>query len=181
MVTLLKDYEQQTYFLNSGDDIDGIVFRNGDQVFLMDQNLLLIYDEGNDNWQPVPTGGGGGGWQLLDSGTYTAVSDASSITIPFTENTDYALIYVELNNPPTSTAKTCRWVRMMSRGKPSQMTIGRFITGEYQNTNNTSTYVADDLSNTAIISPYNDNAIVRRYSSSYPIKAGTYNWYLWGV
>ena len=60
MVTLLKDYEQQTYFLNSWDDIDGIAFKNGDQVFLMDQDLLLIYDEGNDNWQPVPTGGGGG-------------------------------------------------------------------------------------------------------------------------
>ena len=61
MVTLLNDYEQQIYFLNTSDSIDGIVFRNGDQVFLMDQDLLLVYDQENDNWQPVPTGGGGGG------------------------------------------------------------------------------------------------------------------------
>lgn len=59
VVTLLKDYEQQTYFLNTADDIGDIVFRNGDQVFLMDQDLLLIYDEGGNNWYPVPTGGGG--------------------------------------------------------------------------------------------------------------------------
>ena len=61
MVTLLKNYEQQTYFLNTADSIDGIVFRNGDQVFVMDQDVLLIYDEGGNNWYPVPTGGGGGG------------------------------------------------------------------------------------------------------------------------
>lgn len=53
MVTLLKDYEQQTYFLNSSDDINGIVFHNGDMVFLMDQDRFLIYDQENDNWQPM--------------------------------------------------------------------------------------------------------------------------------
>lgn len=113
MVTLLKDYEQQTYFLNSGDDIDGIVFRNGDQVFLIDQNLLLIYDQGNDNWQPVPTGGGGGGgpgpqWTLIGESTHnlpeytdTANSEATTDTNINVQNTDYCwfLVVVTCDTP----------------------------------------------------------------------------------
>lgn len=104
MVTLLNDYEQQTYFLNSGDDIDGIVFRNGDQVFLMDQDVLIIYDEGGDNWYPVPTGGGGGGtglqWTLIGEKTIALPEYTDTVNLETTDteidvkNADYAYILV---------------------------------------------------------------------------------------
>lgn len=61
MVTLLTDYNTQRYILNSADDIGDLEFHNGDQVLLMDQDVLLIFDEENTTWYAVPTGGGGGG------------------------------------------------------------------------------------------------------------------------
>lgn len=80
MVTLLKNYEQQTYILNAGDDIDNIVFRNGDMAFLMDQDVLIIYDEGADNWYPVPTGGDTGGDTVYYSG-YNGVPYVENMVI----------------------------------------------------------------------------------------------------
>ena len=76
MVTLLTDYSTQRYILNSGDDPDGIEFHNGDQVLLMDQDVLLIFDEEGNNWNPVPAGGGGGGGGI-NTYTYTYASNGT--------------------------------------------------------------------------------------------------------
>ena len=74
MVTLLTDYNTQRYILNSTDDIDDIEFHNGDQLLLMDQDALIIFDEENAAWHSVPTGGGGGGGEAhpyIQKFTYT--------------------------------------------------------------------------------------------------------------
>lgn len=185
MVTLLKEYEQQTYTLNSADDIDDIVFRNGDMVLLMDQDVLIIYDEEGDTWYPVPTGGGGGGgggWRLIDSGTYTnATNNVANLTIPVPASTGRVMCYVENSTPIASAAQTVRWARMFTAGYPSGMNIIRFLTGEAVKTDNTSTYSALDSDGSPVITPYETEIIIRRISGTYTIKAGTYNWYIWGL
>ena len=85
MVTQLTGYNTQRYTFNSEDDIGDIVFHNGDEILLMDVDLLLIYDEEGNNWNQVPTGGGGGGdsgYFKLVQGTVTPASDVHFIDIP---------------------------------------------------------------------------------------------------
>ena len=88
MVTLLTDYSTQRYILNSDDDIGDLEFHNGDQVLLMDQDVLIIYDEEANQWYPVPTGGGGGGGGdtnpvfMITTGTFTPATSSHYIYIP---------------------------------------------------------------------------------------------------
>lgn len=60
MVSLIPNYAQQRYVLNSDDDSGDIEFHNGDIVYLMDVQQESIYSEADNQWYPVPTGGGGG-------------------------------------------------------------------------------------------------------------------------
>ena len=91
MVTLLTDYSTQRYILNSGDDLDGIEFHNGDQILLMDQDVLLIFDEEGNNWNPVPTGGGGSAVHAIIG---TSVSATNSFVIPKEDGYNNFFAYV---------------------------------------------------------------------------------------
>lgn len=184
MVTLLKDYEQQTYFLNTGDSLDGIVFRNGDMALLMDRDVLLIYDEEGNNWYPVPTGGGGGGgWQLLASGTYTLATSGSTMTIPVTETDNPALYYVERDGIVADVKQTHSWSRLLSAAFPTGMdTSGRLLTAQTVAADGTTKrYLAQDNNNSAIVVLSGTTLTCREVDSSNLIRSGTYNWYIWGM
>ena len=191
MVTLLKDYEQQTYFLNTGNDIDDIEFHNGDMVFLMDRDQLLIYDEGGNQWYPVPTGGGGGTapteLKLLASGSYTHVS-GGTMTIPVSITGYMGAVLVTRKDDPPNTNSYVEWC-----AAPQSVCEGM---------GNLSIYMPYGpgrqvacLGTTSIQSiPFRDNAVslsidarqntssitCNRPNTSFPILAGTYKWYIWG-
>ena len=86
MVTLLTNYNTQRYILNSTDDIDNINFHNGDQVLLMDQDALIVFDEENVAWHAVPAGRGGGGYEANDWFDYTKPAGAITTDKTFSYN-----------------------------------------------------------------------------------------------
>lgn len=182
MVTLLKDYEQQTYVLNTADDIGDIVFHNGDQVFLMDQDLLLIYDEDAVNWYPVPTGGGGGGggisYELLNSGTYTLATTGSSMTIPVTYTGTPKLIYIEAATG-NANGGTWVWVNWLDTTPLNiSMVFNMFGALYMQKAGTSNAWAAPTLANRPQISA---TAItVSRSNTSNNIIAQDYNWYIYG-
>ena len=199
MVTLLKDYEQQTYFLNTADDITDIVFHNGDQVFLMDQDLLLIYDESANNWYPVPTGGGGGTTptilSLLASGTYTKVSGNNmAIPISLPPGTKAMVLGVYNPNVSSGTAQTVANFKVpiySLEGFSEELTLipgnkytagidskalVRLANDTYQfNSSVTSVYL------NYYSAEYATTLTFERASSSYPLPNTTYKWLIWGL
>lgn len=91
MVTLLTDYTKQRRTLNSADDVGSIEWHNGDEVLLMDVDAVLIFSEEDNNWHPVPTGGGGGGVHAIIG---TSVSSSNSMVIPKEDGYDNFFAYV---------------------------------------------------------------------------------------
>ena len=137
----------------------------------------------------IPTSGefvkvpeGGSGWKLIDSGTYTNASSASSLTIPIPASTGRALVYVENVTPPSSTAQTLKWARMYNSALPTNCNMNRFTTTEGVKANEEKVYsLYYDSTTSPAINPGDTEIVLHRISSTYPILAGTYNWYIWGV
>lgn len=140
------------------------------------------YDTTLINSLTVNVSGGGGGWQLLDSGTYTNASSASSLTIPIPYSTGRTLVYVENVTPPSSTAQTLKWARMYIAALPTNCNMGRFTSTEGVKAAGDKVYsFGYDSTGNPAINPGDTEIVLHRISSTYPILAGTYNWYIWGV
>lgn len=189
MVTLLTDYTKQRRTLNSLDDVSNIEWHNGDEVLLMDQDIVLIFSEGNSNWYPVPTGGGGGGTpvtelKLLASGEYvSAINGNQSFTVSYTGIVAAMVVYNSTPVANTQQGIGCgRTVSSRMADYPSTAPDG-FASGcgahalYAVNAANNPVYVYNSSVATTVAL---DGTLTVRGLSAYPLKAGTYKWYLWG-
>lgn len=190
MVTQIPQYGRQRYTFNGIDDLTGLEFHNGDEVLVMDDNMLLIYDEETNNWYPIPTGGGGsegGVYDLLNSGTYTLAGDAAgNMQIPVSVTGVPKLIYVEVDAPTASTAQSYKWSRFIATDYAEMTSVYILNCGIYKNASDVDGYFAVRSGGTnrpVSLDAFTNPTKITCYANSNttPAKAGTYNWYVWGT
>ena len=113
------------------------------------------------------------GYELLASGEYTLVEDATTMTIPVTYTGTPKAFYVEIQSDGTKTG-TWAWCRMNDTGNLCGEQFQTLWMGRY-GTNRTRTVLlkAPAISETELELP--------RANTSSTIKAGKYNYYIYGV
>ena len=117
-----------------------------------------------------------GGIELLASGTYTLASDAAIMSIPVSFNgTPYQFVVVE-SPMRTGTAHTCSWIGAWNLPKGGFWVANSCAKALYRLANNT--YGTGVIQ--AVAAP-DATLEVKEATSSYPIKAGTFKWEIWGV
>ena len=138
--------------------------------------------------EDIETGGGGGeGYTLLASGSYTLSADGTTMTIPVSITGTMVLLLVEKDDVTSGVAQTYAWARV-TKYFDEEVFDTNFSSGIaqllYRNTSNT-IYAASLNSQNQLVVYVNafvnpTQLIVGQYSSNYKIKSGKYNWYVWG-
>ena len=192
MVTRETSYIGQLYFGLSTDDPTGIEWHNGDRILLMDQDQMLVYDEDAGDFKPISMGGGGGGGMpaampVLASGSYTQTSQSTAtVHIPISATGDVWDFACAKDSLTGVTSKTVKWYRARTLIRPNMDDHVYTMICQTSTLNSSGTeqfYARTGSSGTPTwLNTYADptEMMINPYSSSYPIPAGTYNWYLWG-
>ena len=76
MVTRETNYIGQLYFGLSTDDPTAVEWHNGDRILLMDQDIMMVYDEAAFDFHEIPISGGGGGGGPVITPTSVAIKNA---------------------------------------------------------------------------------------------------------
>jgi len=123
-------------------------------------------------------GGGGSGYTLLASGTYTQATNTNKMTIPVDYSGTPIAVYVKAQTFSGDGNQTYAWlwldaifseasamfpsINECRCANASSVFPNRYIPGAPTVVNSTS-------------------VVVTLYSASIPIRANTYNWYIWGI
>lgn len=183
MVNLLTDYTTQIYHALSTDARP--TGETGSQLWEIDTGKRFIFD--GTSWNELPDGGGGGGgYTLLQSGTYTLASNTTtSMLIPIVTDKPFSIVTVERETLSTNAAESYAWLTLRA---PSSITayfsvIENARRMARRNSSGTISVSGDTESHSVVTDWANDN-ITRfycvPYNSSFPIRAGTFKWYVWG-
>lgn len=192
-VERLTDYTRRIWTGLSADAPDPDM-QAGDVIYYMDTSKCSIITgipaPGSIDTKDLPDIGGGGGggglYELLASGSYVQASDLGNdnLEIPVSVS-GVAVEYYVATAPTTSIAQTHAWYRTQSR--PEITEIPRLTALAMHNAGASAAYYngsiavngyplatwVDKFTNPTMLS-------CRRYSNAAPIRAGTYNWYVWG-
>lgn len=133
---------------------------------------------------------GGGGEVLLASGEYTLASDVSAdpIQVPVSVNGKVTRYLLVRDSVATGKAHSYAWYRATRAGVPDEVNAP-FLDGYYCTLrclkSNGSQELYSMTSGAYYLAFLNSNTdptrlTFRPYSSSFPVKAGTYLWYIWG-
>lgn len=185
------DYERQIYVGLSTDDWGDFSPNEGDVVYLMDQSKCYIFDGSTMQQLPDLGGGGGGGMPaampVMASGSYTQTSQSTAtVTIPITAAGDVWDLACAKDSLTGVTSKTVKWYRARTAVRPNMddHVYTMICQTSTLNSSGVEQFYARTGSNgtPTWLNTYTDptEMKINPYSSSYPIPAGTYNWYLWG-
>lgn len=133
---------------------------------------------------------GGGGEVLLASGEYTLASDISAdpIRVPVSANGKVTRYLLVRDSVVTGAAHSYAWYRASRFGVPDEANA-HFLDGYYCTcrclASNGSQALYSQTNNGYYLAFLNSNTsptqiTFRGYNSSFPVKAGTYLWYIWG-
>lgn len=126
--------------------------------------------------------GGGGGFGLLASGTYTLVNGSNSVTIPHQAVGTPLLAFVSIDEPISEVYQAAYWVLGNVSVLPANVQSHFIKMGNVR-------IISNQGVEGAIAVPGNDyawgldntNIIIAGTNSSVFCRANTYNWYVWGV
>ena len=123
-------------------------------------------------------GGGGSGYTLLASGTYIQATNSNKMTIPVDYSGTPIAVFVEAQTFSSEGNQTYAWFWMDAIFSEASAMFPSINECRCANTNSvlTNRYIsgAPTVVNSTSI-------VVTQYSASIPIRANTYNWYIWGI
>lgn len=102
MVTNTTIYTRQLY-VSLSTDVPDVNFKNGDELYMIDTQQHVIYDEENSTWRPLSAGGGGGGGGGVTiqppfkvvSGSITVANNTQTINIPLGDSGITKVVYLQ--------------------------------------------------------------------------------------
>ena len=120
---------------------------------------------------------GGQEMTLLASGAYTLASNSSNMSIPVSYTGTPLVFYVRAATTIPSTAKTYAWCCFLPNAVPTEAKV---TFGAGVRTCMAATAAGSIVAGANAMSIENGNIKVAQETSSYPILANDYNWYIWG-
>lgn len=122
---------------------------------------------------------------LLDSGTYTLAASSEPMTIPVSLTGTPVAVLVECDAATSGTGQSLGWAFTNPAAFPDWSTKATFtMLANGPGSQNSLVDLANDNQLFAISSAGAVDAshiVVHRSSSAYPILAGDYKWYVWGI
>lgn len=132
----------------------------------------------------VNVSGGGGQFTLLTSGNYTQAADATTMTIPFSTTGTPLFAYVVASEALSGVAQAYAWVlgnvSQLPNDVKSLFPHFDLVRSKQANGNDVTPGTTIGLTQTTY-GLHDDYILVAQQSNTYPIKANTYSWYVWGV
>ena len=122
--------------------------------------------------------GGGSGYTLLASGTYTQATNSNKMTIPVDYSGTPIAVFVEAQTFSSEGNQTYAWFWMDAIFSEASAMFPSINECRCANTNSVLTNKYISGAPTVVNST---SIVVTQYSASIPIRANTYNWYIWGI
>lgn len=122
--------------------------------------------------------GGSPGYALLASDTYTQAANTNTMTIPVDYSGTPIAVFVEAQTFSNEGNQTAAWFSF----KPTfSDAAALFPLVEQCKIANANGYLSNRAITGTPCSFDNNSIVVHQYSGSIPIRANTYNWYIWGI
>ena len=124
------------------------------------------------------SGSGGSGYALLASGTYTQATNSNKMTIPVDYSGTPIAVLVEAQTFSSEGNQTYAWFWMDDIFSEASAMFPSINECRIANAN--SVFANRYISGAPTV-VNSTNIVVTQYSASIPIRANTYNWYIWGI
>ena len=125
----------------------------------------------------IPSGGGGG-LQLLASGSYTNASTTTAVTIPVSYSGTAKMVLVTKDEVDADLGEMIAWWYLVNYEPSRAFNIFGVINSitRYKTATGNPTTLFSNSSTTLTSTTIR----VAQYGPSYPVQSGDYNWYIWG-